>query len=111
MSASKKRLTIGDMECGYDMSDPSIWTHVVGVCVMSLSMLFSYAALMENGAYTAIIGFIFGFGFLLLVYGHELDRVYIHFGNKIKFGADAYDPERTDHDTGYREIEDDDERF
>ena len=109
MSASRKRLTIGDMECGYDMSDPSIWTHVVGVCVMSMSMLFSYAALMENGATTAIVGFLFGFGFLLLVYGHELDRVYIHFGDRIKFGADAYDPERKGYEAEYIEIEDEDE--
>ena len=94
MSVSRKRVKIGDMECGYDMSKPSLITHVVGFCVMAMSMLFSYAALMENGALTAMVGFIFGFGFLMLVYGHELDRVYIHFGNKVKFGADAYDPER-----------------
>jgi hypothetical protein len=61
---------------------------------MSIVLLFSYAALLEEGTLTAITGFAFGFGFLLLIYGHNFDRFYVHIGNKVKIGGDAFDPKR-----------------
>lgn len=94
MGVHQTKLRVGVLECGITMSDVSILTHVIGLVVMSLVMLFSYAALLEDGPLTAMTGFVFGFGFLLLIYGHHFDRFYIHFGDRIKFGGDAYDPQR-----------------
>lgn len=105
MSVSRRRLRAGAMECGYDMSDTPKFVHGIGVVVMSMSMLFSYAALLENGPLPAVTGFVFGFGFLLLIYGHHFDRFYFHVGNKVKIGGDAYDPNRERAE--FVEIEDD----
>lgn len=94
MSVSRQRIKVGSMEAGYNMSDPGIWTHITGFCVMAMSMLYSYAALIEAGPLTAIVGFSFAFGFLLLIYGHHFDAFYLHIGDKLKIGGDAYDPIR-----------------
>jgi hypothetical protein len=103
MSVHRKRLKIGQTECGYDMSNTPWWLHFLSFGVMSAVLLFSYATLMENGMWPAIAGFCFGFGFLLLIYGHHFDRFYIHIGEKVKIGGDAYDPDR---DEGFVGIED-----
>lgn len=63
--------------------------HVVSVIFASVIMLFSYAALMENGILHSIAGFIFGFIFLFYLYGQRFDRFYIHLGEKVKIGGDA----------------------
>lgn len=89
------------------MSETPWWVHLVGLGVMGGVMMFSYAALLENGLWTAVTGFIFGFGFLLLIYGHHFDRFYIHIGDKVKIGGDAYDPDR---EQSYVEIDDDRQR-
>ena len=107
MSVSRKRLKAGDLECGYDMSNTPWWLHFLSFGVMGAVLLFSYATLLENGVLTAIAGFVFGFGFLLLIYGHHFDRFYIHLGDRVKIGGDAYDPDR---DTSYVEIDDDRQR-
>jgi hypothetical protein len=59
-------------------------------------MLFGYATLLEGETLAAIVGFIFSFGFLLLIYGHHFDAFYFHIGNRIKLGGEAYDPDRAE---------------
>ena len=107
MSASRKRFRWGQTECGYDMTETPWYLHMMSFAVMASVLLFSYAALLENGIWTAITGFLFGFGFLLLIYGHHIDRFYVHIGDKFKIGADSYDPDRTVHtEDTYVEIDD-----
>ena len=110
MSASRKRLTIGDVECGYDMSNGPSWhTHIFAYLFAITILIFTYAVLLEgNGLWYAVGGFIMGFTLLFYLYGQNFDRVYIHFG-KFKFGGDAYDPERKGYEAEYIEIEDEDE--
>lgn len=95
MSVSRKRICIGSVDCGGIMSRKiPFYVHVMGMVVMGASMLFSYAALLQNGVLPGVIGFGFGVIFLLLMYGHHMDVVYFHVGNKIKIGGESYDPER-----------------
>ena len=94
MSVSRKRLQIGMLDCGGTMREIRWYTHVIGIIVMAFVMVFSYAALLENGTLAALVGFTFGSLFLLLIYGHEFDDFYLHIGDKIKLGGNAYDPER-----------------
>ena len=106
MSVSRKRLQIGALDCGGTMRDTHWYTHVIGIIVMAFVMLFSYAALLENGTLPALVGFTFGSLFLLLIYGHEFDDFYLHVGDKIKLGGNAYDPERNlSDDAAYIEID------
>ena len=94
MRARQKRHRIGALEWGYDMPETPIHIHIIGVLIMGAVMAFSYQALTTGSAATAMMGFAFGVFFLLLIYGHELDRAYIHIGNKIKIGVDSFDPQR-----------------
>ena len=106
MSVSRKRLQIGALDVGGTMRDTQWYTHVIGIIVMAFVMVFSYAALLENGTLPALVGFTFGSLFLLLIYGHEFDDFYLHIGEKIKFGGNAYDPERNlSNDAAHIEIE------
>ena len=92
MSVSRKRLQIGMLDCGGTMREIRWYTHVIGIIVMAFVMVFSYAALLENGTLPALVGFTFGSLFLLLIYGHEFDSFYLHLGDKVKLGGNAYDP-------------------
>ena len=81
------------LECGLSMSKHrSRWTDLLSVFIASVVMLFSYAALLENGILHAVAGFIFGFVFLFYLNDQTFDRFYIHIG-RVKIGGDAYDPE------------------
>lgn len=108
MSVQRRKFRVGEMECGYDMSDVSLWTHLFGFVTLVMVLLFSYAALLEEGTLTAITGFAFGFGFLLLIYGHNFDRFYFHIGEKVKIGGDAFDPKR---EKEYIPVEEEEEQY
>lgn len=101
-----RRIKYGKTECGFWMSkEQSPWIHVLGVIFAMVVMLFSYAALLENGIMHSIAGFLFGFVFLFYLHGQTFDRFYIHLGDKIKIGGDAYDPNESEHSSEKIELE------
>jgi len=111
MSVSRKRLQVGPLDCGGTMRETQWYTHLFGLVVMGFVMLFSYAALLENGVLPGLVGFTFGSLFLLLIYGHEFDDFYFHIGDKVKFGGNAYDPERNlSEDEAHIEFEENDKQ-
>lgn len=85
-----RRLRAGKLRCGYVSRDKPWWVHITGVFIALVTFLFSYAALMQDGILHAVASFLFGFAFLLLIYGHHLDAIYVHIGDNIKIGAESH---------------------
>ena len=105
MSAARKRLQIGALDCGGTMTSNPWYIHAVGFLVMFVSLIFSYAALLEGGITLGLGGIVVGMVYLLLLYNHEFDTWYFHLG-PLKAGGDAYDPERNlSDDAAYIEID------
>jgi hypothetical protein len=78
------------------MRKTPVHLHALAFLVMVVTMAFAYAAMQAGGRLTGFAMTMFGVVFMLLIYGHQMDRVYLHVGNKLKIGADAFDPERND---------------
>ena len=93
MAASRHSIRFRTWECGFDVVRKPWWVHATGTIFALIVILFSYATLMEQGLGHATAGFLFGFAFLLLLYGHHFDRFYIHVGDRIKIGGRVFDPD------------------
>ena len=85
------------MECGIEMArERTKWDDVISVLITVIVLVFSYAALLENGVWYSIAGFIFGFVFLFYINGQGFDKFYIHIGDKIKIGGKAVETQEQD---------------